>query len=601
MTERNVLTEWSRVLLASLAEAGVEDVILSPGSRSTPFMLAAAERPDLTCHDAIDERAAAFYALGHARRTGRPVLLVCTSGSAAAHYFPAIVEASMAHVPLIAMTADRPHSLQDCGAAQAIDQVKIYGGYVRRFFDLGDPDGAPASLRGLRRIAAQAVHHALSPTPGPVHINARAKKPLEPIAAETDGERKLAGFATSRMARPIARAIRAVPTVRAEALAPVLDRIRSARRGLIVCGPAPLTDSPARAPVFELATRAGFPVYAEGTSQLRFAPGLPSELACDALGWLLAAPTYRAGPPPDVVVHFGATPTTGGLEKMYTDMLDGRVLVHPYAWHDPEGTASELVFGHSEAVAGALAEALGAHEPSAAQSAWRERLERANRLAWREVDRELAEETELTEGAAVRGLVERLPLGSLLFVGNSLPIRELDAFCAQGQNEVRVLCQRGANGIDGLIAGAAGAARAEGGPTTLLIGDVSFLHDVSSLMLLGSVRRPFVLFAVQNRGGRIFERLPLAALPGLLPSTLEHVTTPHAHDFARAAGAFGITHVAVRTVAELDTALANAYGRDRATVVETLVSPHGAAEQDRRIRAAIESALARSGLSGSSA
>ena len=237
MTLRDPLTEWSELLVDSLAKAGVRDVVLSPGSRSTPFVLAAAKHPLLRCFDVIDERSAAFFALGQAKAAGRPSLVLCTSGSAGTHYFPAVIEAAMSFTPLLLLTADRPLELQDGAAPQTIDQLKLFGDHVRGFFELGLPDLAAGPLRALRRRVVQSVHAAQWPTPGPVHLNARARKPLEPQAAANDSEREMAQRAQALAATPIphVHGARMVPSP--EGLDALASRLASAERPLIVAGP----------------------------------------------------------------------------------------------------------------------------------------------------------------------------------------------------------------------------------------------------------------------------------------------------------------------------------------------------------------------------
>src|SRR5688572_18442344 len=204
-SEAHLLGEWARLLFATLRQAGVSDLWVSPGSRSTPFTWAAQHTPGLNVRPVIDERSAAFLALGHTRITGRPCAILCTSGTAAANYFPAIVEASAAYLPLIVLTADRPLDVQQAAAAQTIDQVKLYGDQVRSFFDLGLPDAAASTLVGLRRSVVQAVTQSLGPLPGPVHLNLRARKPLEPVPAQTEAEHALSRRISELLARPLAR------------------------------------------------------------------------------------------------------------------------------------------------------------------------------------------------------------------------------------------------------------------------------------------------------------------------------------------------------------------------------------------------------------
>lgn len=591
MTEANLLTEWSRLLFASLADAGVTDVVLSPGSRSTPFMLAADGEPRLRCHDSIDERAAAFFALGLARVGGRPAVLLCTSGTAGAHYFPAVIEASLANLPLVVVTADRPFELQDCGAAQTIDQVKLFGDHVRRFYELGSPDSAPSALAGLRRLAAQAVHFASVPVPGPVHLNVRARKPLEPRSAETDDERALAARVTALLGRPLVAPHASVSHPDPDAVSAIATRCGESERGLIVAGPAPLSHGGLLPVVEELSRRTGYPVLAEATSQLRFVAG---EMArCDGFDAALRSPVFRRWARPDLVIQVGGAPVSSGWERFMAEH-DGvtRVVVAPHAWHDPDSTATDLLLGDVEMSLRALADSLDREDgPTGWGRQWRE----VDSAVWTAVDAELASGRgdELSEGEAVRAVLEHLPRGSLFMVGNSLPIREVDTFCPAGAAEVGVLSQRGANGIDGLVAGAAGSAVAAGDrPVTLLLGDVSLLHDLAGLALGVGVDVPFVVVVVQNNGGRIFEQLPLASVPGLAPSTMAHVTTPHRAVLEHAALLWGHRYAAAATGAELAKALDEAYAQPGCTVVEAVVPPHGAAAQHARLFAAVAEALA---------
>jgi 2-succinyl-5-enolpyruvyl-6-hydroxy-3-cyclohexene-1-carboxylate synthase len=591
VTEENLLTQWSRLLFASFAAAGVRDVVLSPGSRSTPFMVAAEREPQLVCHDSLDERAASFFALGQARVTGRPSLLICTSGTAAAHYLPAVVEAGLSYTPLLVLTADRPLELQDCAAPQTVDQIKLMGDHVRRFYELGTPDAAPSALVGLRRLAAQAVHYALWPTPGPVHVNARARKPLDPaVAASAAGE-----ALESRVDELIARPIVAAPP---PAVHPDVDAVeraaavcRGTERGLIVCGPAPLRQRRLREAVDRLARTTGFPVLAESTSQLRLGAGRDGVVRCDAFDAVLRSPSFRARHRPDVVVQIGAAPVSAGYEQYtlaYTDVAS--IVVAPYGWQDPYSRATELILGDPLLALEQLERAIGATAQTASE--WSDAFGEADRRAWAVVDADVENgDDPFSEGAAVRTVLERVPHGSLVMLGNSLAVREVDTFCRPSSVDVEILCQRGANGIDGIVAGASGSAAAQEQPVTVLIGDVSFLHDLTGLALAGRTGVPVVVVVVNNNGGRIFEQLPLASVTGLPAAVMEHVTTPHDAQLEHAALLFGHRYGAAQSPRELAHLLDEAYAAPGCTVVEAKVSAHGAAEQHRRVFAGIAAAV----------
>lgn len=609
---------WARVLLDGFAEAGVRDVVISPGSRSTPFVLAAHRHPKLRCHDVLDERSAAFFALGQSKACGEPSLLVCTSGTAGAHYLPAVMEASLSHTPLLLLTADRPFELQACGANQTADQLKLFGSHARGFFHLGRPDGSERALRAVRRTAAQAAALARAPLPGPVHLNAPAHQPLEPPAEGEDpahassqdrpeplGER-LIGTPVTRVA-----AAEAVPSP--EAVREVAERLSAAARPLFVCGPQPPARAGAVAALRRLAASRGIPLAAEATSQLRFGPesgggaGEGSVFGC--FDPIYRSPAGRERLRPDLIVQFGGTPASGGLLALLADASDssdreevGRIVVAPHGWPDPESAADLLVRADSGRLAAALDAALDgtAGEAAARRGAvtdasrrsWLEAVGRADGLARRAIEAELERAGDrLTEGAVAQAVPRAMPQDGLLAVGNSLPVRQLDAWSRPGPGPGRVLSQRGLSGIDGLVSGAAGACARSGRPTVLLVGDVSFLHDLSGLLAARSLEPPFVVVVVNNDGGRLFEELPIGGRSDL-EEALPHFTTPHGVALEHAAALFGHRHAVVDTVTGFDTALGEALSQSGCTVVEARVPPHGAAEQNGRVREAVREALA---------
>jgi 2-succinyl-5-enolpyruvyl-6-hydroxy-3-cyclohexene-1-carboxylate synthase len=473
---------WTRDFVDALVAAGVRDLAISPGSRSTPLAIAATVHPALTCHAIIDERSAAFFALGHGKRTGRPAALLCTSGTAGAHYYPAVIEASLSHAPLLVITADRPAELADCDAPQTVDQRDLYGRHVRRYFDLGIADASDDARRGMMRKAAQAVALTIGPVPGPVHVNAPARKPLEP---------------TGPIPRPrdvsIAEVRRPIAHPDPETVAELAEALRRAERGVIVAGPASIAGAAARAPVARLVRATGFPLLAEAASQLRFGAGL----GCDGFDALLRDAAFRDAHAPDLIVQLGAAPTSTGWREYAARYRDcPRWIVAPHGWNDPHNTAAIHVAADVAATAAAVADALDIERPP---GAWRDAF-----AAWSPPDD--------GESRVARDAVAALPAGALLCVGNSKPIRTVDASCAGGATELAVWSQRGANGIDGLVSGAAGAAAAQDTPALLLLGDVSFAHDVGGLAAARDVAVPFAIVVVDNGGGRIFEQLPIAGL-----------------------------------------------------------------------------------------
>lgn len=581
----NLLTQWARLTMLSLADAGVEHVVVSPGSRSTPFLVAACAEARLRCHSVIDERAAGFFALGLAKVTSRPVALLCTSGSAGAHYYPAVVEADVAGIPLVVLTADRPLELQQCGAPQTIDQVKLFGDRVRGYFESGQPDASPGALRGLRRI----VHHAVAlasvaSARGPVQVNVRARKPLEPAHATTEAERALEREVDT-LARSPKRIDLGVDVVPASTLDDVAALARSHGRGLLRCGPVACLDGALVRALHGLARATGYLFHAETGSGARHA-AREGVRAVDTFPLLDAA---GLGEPPTFVLHVGGTSLFGpprGVEPATVVTLASHGVV------DPENDAHFVLRGD---VGRALEDLATRFDRPVVDEAWAERAVARDALV-RETLRALDDvgDAPLREGVVARALGRALPAGALLVLGNSLPIRSYDLYCHAGGVAYDVVVQRGANGIDGHVALSAGIAEASGRPVALHLGDVSLLHDLTSLVVARRARTPLVVLVVQNGGGRIFEQLPLAGHPLLPEGAWELVTTPTEIDLGAVCGGFGVAYAACRSLAALDAALAEAFARPGVMVVEAFTSPSAAREEQRDVRALLTRKLAAS-------
>lgn len=601
MSPTNLQTEWARLLLTSLRQAGVRDVVVSPGARSTPFTWAALQDPGLHCRTIIDERSAAFFAVGHARITGVPVLLICTSGSAAANYFPAVVEASESATPVLLLTADRGLELQHAASPQTIDQTRLYGRYAREYFELGPPDAHPGMLRALQRLAAQAVFASRSPIPGPVHLNARARKPLEPVAGSGGDADQLRALVNTLVRRGVARSSEPAAGPAPGAVAAVARACGEALRGLIVCGPALPSDAPEPADVAALARGIGFAVVAEPASQLRFAAGMDPGHWIDGFATLLAAPGFRNAHGPDVVLQLGRPPTAAEWNAYLERWPDAeRYVISPHGWPDPWSTATAVIRAPIGATVRSITDAVAAARPASGQGpgtaagtsdrgAWLERLRAANRTAWAVVDASARDG--FSEGAAVRAVVDAVPDGGVLALGNSLPIREAEMFVPASARAITVWTQRGANGIDGLVSGAAGAAAAAGRPTTLLVGDVSFAHDLSGLAAAREAGAPLTVVVLNNGGGRIFDRLPMAER--LSEQELLAWLTPPALDVAAVATAFGLEFARATDRAELDAALAEATLSGGTRVIEAVIPVGGTSAHQRELARELEAELGR--------
>ncbi len=586
----------ARLLVGALVQSGVRRIVTSPGSRSTPLVLAAldlaaGEQPDLDLTSIADERTAAFFALGQARATGSPSALICTSGSAPAHYLPALLEARAAGVPLIALTADRPLELMDCAAPQTTDQIRLYGAAVHHFAEIdlaGRTDSA--GLRALRRAAAQAVFRSRWPRPGAVHLNVRARKPLERSPGAPAGA--LEAAVDTLLAEPIA-----APAPAAEPDPLALERAaslcRSAVRGLIVAGPLPLPPAAALRPdadirgLLKLARRTGFPLLAEATSQSRFTSGDGADAARLGAAWALDG--GRSLAPPDLILQVGAPPAAAGARRLTAVAEASRIVLTDGPWTDPDGLASVFLSGDPGRSTAALCRLL-ADEPPAAAAAetagWRDDVLALCRRLRSAAERALAG-AGFHDGSAVAAAVAATPGNGLLMLGNSLPVRLVETWAARPGHRVWVGSQRGLNGIDGQVAGFLGSLQTGGFPAgVLVVGDVSLLHDLGGLALapIAADGPPAVILAIDNGGGRIFDGLPVAAADVFQGPEGRHWLTPPDCDFGSLARAFGVPCARVEDIPSLKRELAAALGRRGVSLVAASVAPEALAAAEESLQ-----------------
>jgi len=561
----NPSTAFATVFTDELVRCGLREAVLAPGSRSAPLALALHDRSGaggpagqaLRLHVRIDERSAAFLALGLAKASRRPVALVCTSGTAAAHFHPAVIEADESGVPLLVLTADRPPELRGTGANQTIDQLKLYGSAARWFCEAGVPEARPGMAGYWRSLACRAWAAASGRAggfPGPVHVNVPLRDPLVPGAAADDASgaawpEPLDGRAdgapwTSFPGPPgPARPLGAEP-------APV----EWTERGVVVCGDGDYDAGP----LLELAEAAGWPVLAEPSSNARRGPN-----ALTAYGYLLDAPGFVAGHRPDVIVSAGRPGLSRG-QLAFLRGTPGRVPPRhvvlaqgPGRWADPARTATCVVA--DVRLAGPAPEP-GPPEPGPAEPgpapAWLASWRQADAAARQAADAVLDAAEALTEPRLARDLAAALPDGALLWAASSLPVRDLDLHMAPRAG-VRVLASRGASGIDGLVSSAIGAALAHqaagGGPAVALLGDLAFLHDAPGLLLGADEPRPdLCLVVVNNDGGGIFSDLEQAAFPGPFERVFG---TPHGARIDGLAGAAGLAYARLERAEDLPQVL----------------------------------------------
>ena len=542
-TEGDVAFACMSVLVDELVRGGMSDACVSPGSRSTPIALALARHPGVRVHVHLDERSSAFFALGLSKATGNPVAVACTSGTAAANFLPAVVEASMSRVPLILLTADRPPELRGVGANQTIDQLELYGRYAEWFVDAAVPQDR-AGEETWRALARLALDAAGSHPPGPAHLNLPFREPLVPSEESAR---------ISNPAMPGAATPAAVPPLepRVDGVEALVEEIAASERGVIVAGS--LRDDASA--VLDLARAAGWPLVAEPTSGLR----VPGALSAGQL--LLANKAFVTSHVPDLVVQIGAAPISrAGLA--FVTRAKRLVIVDPDRLvADPARHASWTI----EADPGALANATAAGVVERGQTEWLREWRDADALARHAGDELIESWDEPFEGRIARDLAASLPDGSTVVVGSSMPVRDLDAYMLP-RGGLRVLANRGASGIDGFVSTVLGVA-ASGAPTYALMGDLTFLHDIGGLMWSARRGMDAVLVVANNGGGGIFSFLAQRELPELEAL----FTTPHGLDLGELASAAGAGHERVERAADLVPAVERAAASGGMRIVEIVV------------------------------
>jgi 2-succinyl-5-enolpyruvyl-6-hydroxy-3-cyclohexene-1-carboxylate synthase len=531
-----------RAFTDELVRCGVREACTSPGSRSTPLVLSLAREPRLRSTSHVDERAGAFFALGLAKATGRPAVLACTSGTAAANYAPAVIEAHEARVPLLVLTADRPPELRDLGAGQTIDQVKLYGSAAKWYLEVDDHPATPARVRWLRQLACRAVWTALEGRPGPVHLNFALREPLVLDAPLPDEEPGGGGRANGRpwVTRP-GRATAPDPGL-LDALATELEQ---RPRALLVAGRQE-RDPRLPAALAAFAARAGIPLLAEPTSGAR-----RGEAAVAHYDALLRDPAFGERRRPDLVLRVGDLPTSKPLRQWLHGLGEAALQIAfdpENAWQDPAGAAATLLPADPRAVLEALT---GRLPRKPRDRGWLEQWTGPDRAAAGAIAQALGADA-LSEPRVAAELGVRLPAEATLVVASSMPIRDVETFFPARPDPPRVLSNRGANGIDGTVSTAFGVAAAAPGPVVLLIGDVALLHDIGGLLAARRLGLPLVIVLLDNDGGGIFHFLPVA---GEGAAFEEHVATPHGIDFAHAAALYGLQHERVAAPAPFRAAL----------------------------------------------
>ena len=522
-----------QALADELVRCGMTHAVTCPGSRNAPLIFALAETDGLEAVSVLDERSAGFLALGIAKASGRPVAVTCTSGTAAANLLPAVVEAYEARVPLIVLTADRPPELRDTGAGQAIDQIDLYGSHAKWFVEVGNHEASRDTAVFHRSLACRAYYTAARGRPGPVHLNFPLREPLAPAPEDLSAD----DWAGRDEGKPWV-AVWEPPASAAHGLA---DSIAGAR-GAIVCGPG--TGHAAEA-VAALAAATGWPILAEPTSGLRCGAHDRSHVVAH-YDVLLRDEQWAGAHVPRVVLRIGDTPTSKPL-RAWLAQAEQFVLDPHATWHEPTRDAQWIAAADPARTCAELAGAISVQPDADWLAGWRAGDEL--------VPRALAQAGDPFEPRVWAALATSLPDAATVWVSSSMPIRDVEAFFPSVEKQIRFLANRGANGIDGVVSAAAGAALAEGGRAWLFTGELALLHDIGGLLAASRAGAQLTIVCANNGGGNIFDFLPLAE-HGAGETYEKHVITPSGVDLAQVAALAGIPHHTASTPDEVRSAAA---------------------------------------------
>lgn len=533
----NTNSVWASVLVETLYHLGLQTAVICPGSRSAPFAVAFATHPAIEAIPVLDERSAAFFALGLAKQTGRATALVCTSGTAGANFYPAVIEARESRIPLLILTSDRPPELRECNAGQTVDQQKLFGTYPNWYSELSIPSLDLPQLAYLRQTIVYAWERTLSPVPGVVHLNLPCRDPLAPIPqpeAQAIAQTFPPTFFTSVSASLLSPAFRLSPL-------PSFPNWQT-DRGIIIAGIAQPSNPKAYAQsIAQLSRSLGFPVLAEGLSPVRNFADLNSNLI-STYDLILRNADFADKLKPDVVIRVGEMPTSKVLRQWLDQTQPQQWIIDPT---DRNLDPLHLHTTHLRISIEDLTQSLTS--PSLPPTAYHLLWSEAEATVRRSIDQTLSQNDSLFEGKVAWLLSQHLPPATPLFIANSMPVRDVEYFWQPGNLRIQPYFNRGANGIDGTLSTAIGVAHRQQS-SVLLTGDLALLHDTNGFLLGNKLIGHLTIILINNNGGGIFEMLPIAQFD---PPFEDFFATPQNINFAQLCATYGVEYHQIQTWKDL--------------------------------------------------
>ncbi len=569
---RNIL--WSQIFIDQLASLGVRYACISPGSRSTPLTYVLSKNRKIKSFINIYERSSAFFALGLAKATGKPVIVVTTSGTAVAELYPAIIEAYQQRTSLIICTADRPPELIGTGANQTINQHNIFKNHIRWFRDLGLPSIGETGLYHLQKVAIKAYQISLTEERGPVHLNFPFRKPLEPFSFTDEVSKKIFQLKPQRITGN--KSLNHNPTGNglAKAMGRLGDEWAKTEKGIIIAGPME-SDRELIKGIKKLSALLKYPVFADGLSQLRFNINKKDTTILANFNSLLKSEKFVERHNPDVIIQFGRTPTSSLLESFLGETNAERYLVNSFGdKFDPTGNAKATLAIEPKYFCHYMTSKLKGKKILRQNLRWLKDFIYADEMS-EEVKASLIDKAKFpNEPAVINEVLKLVPSGSNIFIGNSLPVRNLDDLSGIISKKINIHFNRGASGIDGITSSALGVALAKK-PALLITGDLSFLHDLNALAIAINYSIPLTIIVINYYGGGIFESLPIA---NKVNNFNKFFITPHNLELGAIIKSFGINHLLIKTRSQLRQHLKNRLNNNVPSVLEIKTNAARSAE-----------------------
>lgn len=557
MSNQIAMTKYIGAFVDELTKSGVKQVVVSPGSRSTPIAMLMADHPDIEVMMHVDERSAAFFALGLAKATNKTVAILCTSGTAAANYLPAVVESFYARVPLLVITADRPHELRDIGAAQTIDQVNLFGNHVKWFQDMPLPEESREMQKFVRTVCSRAVQTTIQAPYGPVHLNFPLREPLVPIM---DDRSKFEGMDT-----PIVRTEKYHVTLSDESFNRLA--VNLPKNGIIVCGPMDEYNANFNEAIVKLAQNINYPIIADPLSQLR-SGNHNKQFIIDSYNAFLKNEQVRNKLKPEVIIRFGSMPVSKSLMFYLKEHADvpQYIVDGGQGWRDPVSTAYEMIYCNEQIFCEKLT--MLTEDRSKLNSSWIEQWLQLNKLV-KDVIVQI-DADKLNEGRLIYHLQNLVPEQSSIMVGNSMPIRDVDDFFHSNYKSIKLYGNRGVNGIDGLVSTALGISAAVEN-AYLIVGDLSFYHDMNGLLAAKMHDLNLTILLINNNGGGIFSMLQQAKHPTYFELLFG---TPTDLQFEHAAKLYGGKYNRVETWQQYIKAMETVQNEQGLKIIEVFTNRH---------------------------